>query len=352
MSELQLGLLGIGVLVVAAVLAYNKLQEAKLKRRAEEAFGSSHKDVLLDGEPGGSNAGHATAGSHERIEPIFAPEPIALTAAVGMLDPRIDFIATLETDKAVNGEAISAAIVDSPVTCGRSVNWECYNPQTMGWEPLAASGEYQKLRAGLQLTDRMGAASEQDLAEFGGVAQSVADAIGASCTLAEPAAALQRAQRLDALCADVDVQIGLNLITRGGAVPGTRIRALAEAHGLVLEKDGRFHRRDENGVELYTLCNMEEAAFSAEGMKTLGTRGLTLLFDVARAPEGLAAFDRFAQFARTLADGLSAAVVDDNRQPLDEAALGKIRTQLQALYASMEQQGIPIGSALALRLFS
>jgi hypothetical protein len=49
---------------------------------------------------------------------------------------------------------------------------------------------------------------------------------------------------------------------------------------------------------------------------------------------------------------LSAAIVDDNRQPLDDAALGKIRAQLQALYASMENQGIPAGSPLALRLFS
>jgi len=348
MSELQLGLLGIGVIVVASVFVYNKLQEAKLKRRAEEVFGSRHDDVLLGAKVGDSDAARKKVDSGERVEPVFSQEP----TAVGMLDARIDFIATLETDTAVNGEAISAAIVDSPVSSGRSVNWECYNPQSMGWGPLDASGEYQKLRVGLQLTDRKGAASEQDLTEFAGMAQSVADAIGASCTLAERAPALQRAQQLDALCADVDVQIGLNLITRGGAFPGTRIRALAEANGLVLEKDGRFHRRDENGMELYTLCNMEEAAFSAEGMKTLGTRGLTLLFDVARAPEGLAAFDRFADFAHTLADGLSAAVVDDNRQPLDDAALGKIRTQLQALYASMEQQGIAVGSPLAFRLFS
>ena len=35
MSELQLGLLGIGILVVVGVLAYNKLQERRLRREAE-----------------------------------------------------------------------------------------------------------------------------------------------------------------------------------------------------------------------------------------------------------------------------------------------------------------------------
>jgi hypothetical protein len=301
---------------------------------------------------GGPEPRHQPAIASERIEPTFAPPQAERGDASGVLDPRIDCIATLETGTAVAGEAISTAIVDSPVSAAKAINWECYNRQTARWEPLAATGEYGMLRIGLQLADRKGALSEQEFTDFGAMAQAVAEAIGASCTLPESAAALRRARQLDALCADVDVQIGLNLITRSGGAPGTRIRALAEANGFILERDGRFHRRDDTGLELYTLCNSEEAAFSAESMKTLSTQGLTLLFDVARVPGGIATFDRFVAFTRVLADALSAAIVDDNRQPLDEAGLGKIRAQLDVLYESMEKQGIPAGSALALRLFS
>ncbi|MFH1043641.1 MAG: cell division protein ZipA C-terminal FtsZ-binding domain-containing protein, partial [Pseudomonadota bacterium] len=338
MSELQLGLLGIGVLVLVGVLAYNRLQEARFKRQGEEAFGSRHDDVLLGGKAR-DTAAERSGDSIERVEPTLSAAPAWASEAGGMLDPRIDFVATLEADKAVGGEAISTAIVDSLAHPAKAVSWEGYNLQTARWEPLAAAGEYQILRVGMQLADRKGAASQQELTDFSAMAQAVAEAIGARSTLAEPGAALQRARQLDALCVDVDVQIGLNLVSRGGAVPGTRVRALAEAHGLTLERDGRFHRRDETGLELYTLCNMEEAAFSAEGMKELATRGLTLLFDVARVPGGIVAFDRFVEFTRTLADALSAGIVDDNRQPLDDAGLGKIRAQLQGLYASMEQQG-------------
>jgi hypothetical protein len=351
MSELQLGLLGIGILVVVGVLVYNKLQERRLKREAEEVFSSRHDDVLMGGLTGGALPG-LTAGPAERIEPTFATPPAERSEAGGALDLRIDFIAMLETEKAVAGETISTAIMDNLARPAKSVSWECYNGQTANWQPLATAGEYTMLRAGLQMVDRKGAVSEQELADFGAMAQAVALAIGAKCSLAETDAALQRARQVDALCADVDVQIGLNLITRSGGVPGTRIRALSEVQGLVLEGDGRFHRRDEAGLELYTLCNMESDAFSAESMKDISTKGLTLLFDVARVPGGIATFDRFVDFARTLADALSAAIVDDNRQPLDDAALGKIRAQLLALYASMENQGIPAGSPLALRLFS
>jgi len=348
MSELQLGLLGIGILVVVGVFAYNKLQEFRLKRQSQEAFGSRHEDVLL----GGKAAARAADATRERIEPTLSQASDAAPAAGGALDASIDFIATLETQHAVAGEAISTAIVDSAERPGKAVGWEGYNSQSAHWEPLDAAGEYQMLRAGLQLADRKGAASEQDLSDFSAMVQALASAIGASCSLGETASALQRAQKLDALCADVDVQIGLNLVARGGAFAGTKIRAFAEAHGFALERDGRFCRRDEAGLELYSLCNTEAPAFSSEGMKTLASRGLTLLFDVARAPDGIASFDRFVEFARALAETLSAAIADDNRRPLDDAALGKIREQLQALYASMEQQGIPAGSPLALRLFS
>ncbi len=349
MSELQLGLLGIGVLVVVGVLVFNKLQEVRLKRQSEDAFGSRHDDVLFGGKMAGAQRPGA---STERIEPTLSEAPGGSAAGSGMLDPGIDFIATLETQAAAAGEAISTAIVESAASPAKTVRWEGYNRQTASWELLATAGEYQMLRAGLQLVDRKGAASQQDLFDFGTLIQGVAEAIGASCTLAEPAAALERAQKLDALCADVDVQIGLNVIARGTAFSGTRIRAFAEAQGLTLEQDGRFRRRDESGLELYSLSNLEAPVFTAEGIKTLSTKGLTLLFDVARVPGGIVTFDRYVEFARALAEVLSAGIVDDNRQPLDQAALGRIRDQLQALYASMEQQGIPAGSPLALRLFA
>jgi hypothetical protein len=306
----------------------------------------------MGGKSGGSEPGQPKT-PVRRIEPTLSAPPAAgWGEASGTLDPRIDFIGTLETDKPIAGEAISMAIVDSLVHPAKAVSWEGYNRQAASWEPLASAGEYTMLHVGLQLADRNGAARQQELTEFTAMVQAVAEAIGASVRFAEPGAALLRAQQLDALCAEMDVQIGLNLITFGGPVPGTRIRALAEAHGLVLERDGRFHHRDDSGLELYSLCNLEAAEFSAQGMKELATKGLTLLFDVARAPGGLADFDRFVEFTRLMAEALSAGIVDDNRQPLNTAGLGKIRAQLQALYASMEQEGIAAGSPLALRLFS
>src|SRR5205085_6575924 len=57
MTDLQLGLLAIGVLAVIAVVVYNRWQERAARRDAEQAFASAHTDVLLD----------------ERREPALAP---------------------------------------------------------------------------------------------------------------------------------------------------------------------------------------------------------------------------------------------------------------------------------------
>ena len=47
MNELQLGLLAIGVVAIVAVLGFNRWQERKYRRQAEQRFQSSHDDVLL-----------------------------------------------------------------------------------------------------------------------------------------------------------------------------------------------------------------------------------------------------------------------------------------------------------------
>ena len=47
MSDLQIALAVIGAIVIAAVIAYNKWQEARLSKRADRDFGSRHDDVLV-----------------------------------------------------------------------------------------------------------------------------------------------------------------------------------------------------------------------------------------------------------------------------------------------------------------
>jgi len=82
MSDLQLGLLAIGVAVVVGVIAYNRWQEARVRRRTEGAFAARHDDVLL----GGANATDAVAPPRP---PAPQPAPATTIAAPAVHAPAV-----------------------------------------------------------------------------------------------------------------------------------------------------------------------------------------------------------------------------------------------------------------------
>lgn len=354
MTELQLGLLAIGTAVVVAVIAYNKWQELQYRKRAESGFRSSREDVLL--QPG--NSARTAAGSPgraegERIEPVLESfRRDDRRAGEPRLADALDYIVTLEAADGLAGDAILAATDVALARCSKAVLWEGYNDGGGAWEPLRADLGYSAVRAGLQLVDRRGVASAEEVASFGAAMQEAAAALGASVSVPDAGVALARAADLDRFCAEVDIQIALNLLSAGAPFSGSRIRSLVEAAGLALEADGKYRRRDQAGRQIYELGNLDPAPFAADTIADSTTPGLTAEFDVPRAPGGESAFGEFGDFTRRLAQSLGASIVDDNRKLVGAAAFDAIRSQLRAVYRSMEARGIAAGGPLALRLFS
>jgi ZipA-like protein with FtsZ-binding domain len=347
MSDLQLALLAAGVAGVGAVLAYNKWQEVQYRRRAEATFRAEREDVLLRGA------------AAERVEPFvpaqdrpaIQPEP-ARAAAPALLSEALDYIVTVDASEGLAGDAVLAAVDGVRHRCTKAVTWEGFHESDARWQPLRADRGYAAMRAGLQLVDRRGAATAEELQTFAAGVTEAAAGLGARAAVPDGKAALERAAELDRFCADVDICIALNIVSAAAAFPGAKVRSLAQAAGLALEADGTFRRRDGSGRVLYELANLEPVAFEPEALKTLTTRGLTLQIDVPRAPGGERTFVQFAELAQQLARSLGANIVDDNRRALGPAGFESIRTQLKGVYKSMEARGIEAGGALALRLFS
>jgi FtsZ-interacting cell division protein ZipA len=366
-SDLQLGLLGIGIIVVVAVIAFNKWQELKLRRRAEQAFSASHRDVLFSGrgdaatQPAAQSSGGPTADeARQRVEhtlgeaaapaaPAGEPAPPAAT-----LDASVDYIIGLDCARPVTGADLAhhaRGLVDEALV--KPVHWEGFDETRDAWHAIAAEGRYRRLRVGLQLANRAGAVGEEDLVAFCAAVQEVALAVGAEADFPDTDAALARARDLDRFCAEVDIQIGLSVIgSETHTFSGSKIRALAESAGLQIAKDGRFHRIGEDGIERFALANLEPMPFHPETVRTLQTRGVTALFDVPRVPPSDAAFRRFIDFAHQLEHALGGVLVDDNRKPIGQAALESIAQQLERIHATMEARGIPAGGPVALRLFT
>ena len=450
MTELQLGLIGLGGAAVVGVLAYNKWQEYRHRKLAEAVFNPQHEDVLLgetprraalsplqrsepglrdegrpvvderhepvfadpvpsvepEDEPGFSDAGETPAESappdsdethqEQEFEPVLLPEPrvsvpqqhvepevtpqinmpplfndaqitagrAETAAAAGdqpagdvppeLLDPRLEFIVAMELVDPVPAEQILQAQRDVLHRLHKPVLWAGFNERTREWAYLVPGSNLpvRRLRVGLQLVNRLGPVADSDVAIFTGAMSALADELMAVADM-PPSRVLDQAAEIDRFCAAVDLEIGLNLVSRASAFSGTKVRALAESAGMQLGVDGMFTRHDDEGRAQFSLQNYESTQFSADSLRTLTTHGLTFLLDVPRVDHGERVFLQMSELAKRFAESLQGALVDDNRQPLSESQLEHIRREFVGKpQATMASFGLPAGSPQALRLFS
>jgi hypothetical protein len=384
MSELQLGLLGAGILAVAGVWLYNLLQERKHRATAQRLFKGDQPDVLL------SNLASEPVGD-ERIEPVFheiddvtavdplavdagvvdvtEPAPAALPFSAANIAPRVpevdnpyapwadllaDCIVPFELPHAVPASAIWAA-QSSWRGIGKTLTWLARENHEAAWQRIGEtdSGRYSSWAAALQLADRRGAISDAEIAAFFDGMQALAGQLEIVIPLPGRSEILQRAQALDEFCARVDIQFGVHVVeAQGGAFAGTKLRGVCEAAGLVLGDDGCFHARDPGGRSEFWVANIGQERFDNDNIKSLATHGVTLTIDVPCVAKGAVVYDRLLVTARQMAKGMGGVLVDVQRAPLSDGMIGGIRAKIIELQDMMNAAGIPPGSPRALKLFS
>lgn len=391
MSELHISLAIAGVLIVVGVYFYNMYQESRLRAKAEKAFTGGEEDVLLKAESDESPLDgerrepsldmpldgpdvaeladdipnmadlpveEASVPPQQQAEPLAPPvmpqshvpeKPVAGAS----FDEVVDFVATLtplQPFQAGDGARFAGAFQGY----GRSVRLYGVSRLTGQAEPLdEGRGGDARFTAALQLVNRSGAISAIDLDDFCRRVQDAATALGASVAFPDKPEAMKRAAMLDEFCASVDVLIGVNVVTgNGDLLPATKIRAIAESNGLKLKADGTFHSMNDDGITLFTLSNFDPTPFSPDAFRHMTTHGVTLLLDVPKVALGLRVFDQMLLQARQIAHTLNATLVDDNRRPLSDSGIAKIKSQLATIYTKMDAAGIAAGSERATRLFS
>ncbi len=413
MTTFQIILAAAGVLLIVGVLIYNIIQERRFRKEADRMFAYKQDDIML-GEsvhtPGADRGGRMSLESgvvgdprEREISPLDsleipgldqldavaypeddtvvlkpAPEPAVLserdepvrTAAPpraepvrpapaplpdiqpdrpSPLDPDTEYIARLRL--AANGNL--APLMTSLRRVGKPVRAFGYRSGG-GWEPIPAGGgrgiPCSLVEIGLQLVDRGGAVSGEQIDAFCRALYGYTAEEGGAVTCPDKAPSLRIAKDLDLFCMDVDVPIGLNVVS-GDARPfmGEAIHQIAKDAGLTLE-GGAYRARDAAGHGLFAVTNQDEEPFPAEG-RGMTTHGITLLFDVPRVADGLAVFDQMTRLGYDLAARLDGRLVDDNGRQVGEDSLHRDRARLQDYFTRMAQRGIPAGSERALRLF-
>ena len=392
MSELQISLIAIGFVVVIGVIFFNWMQQRRYRRGAEEAFARKHEDVLLRTDNSVAEddriepqLGKEILQDHEIFQELQAEpreelagsvEPVEIAQSNMKSIPTVsELITSVEmpinddgivdaVDYAVNIHA-KTLITTSDMTevlqrkfdFSKPVRWLGRRDTDAFWEEITietiGKGGYINLKGCLQLADRAGPVSEVSLSGFCDMVQNFAAHVNAVADCPDVRQAYVQALSLDQFCAEVDVMIGINIISRDNSVfTGAKIRVLAEASGFRLGTEGVFTYRDENNNVLFSLSNHESPPLLPDSMRTLTTHGVTFLLDVPRITNGEKVFGEMAHVARSLSDTLGGVMVDDNHAPLSDSGIGKIKRQLIAIQSMMLARSIPAGGEIALRLFA
>jgi hypothetical protein len=368
-----MSLIAAGGVFVVGVISYNKWQEYKARKSVERAFSSNHDDVLMRADGTASvrhepvlDLGVAPAGEGIVLEPSLGmtgiadeqpaapPAPVSLPGAApdtppaelaeSLVDPLIDCLIPLALEAPARGDKLLPVLQtlrrvgNKPVHfIGLHVNGD--------WEPIVHGGVYTKLQAGVQMATRTTSLNELEFSELVSRLRPLADEIGAEPELPDMIEAVGEARALHKFVAGHDAQLGVNLKSNGAPWAISTLIGALENQGFDVRPDGRFAMPDGDGGVLFTLSTNV----------TLGadtTSRLTLLLDVPCVAPQREGFGKMIGCAKSLEQRLDATIVDDSDQPLPDAAIAEINSQVQDFYQEMEGSDIPAGSTRALRLFS
>lgn len=452
MSELQISLIAIGVLVIIGVACFNWMQQRQFRERAEKAFGTKHEDILLGGTgsaegaeriepriweaPSEDSQAHLDDGPDTRMEdkdrepgkkeeteirahsesalpapPVSPGNPSNSGTGAEIAPPRggegarpeikprartetkpeprpeaelrvplpsveqkpratrsarkrrididldgVDYVVSIRSETLIPDVALTD-VLQRKSEFSKKVHWKGQKSADAFWNEITAENQsgrgYLNLKGALQLTDRAGPVSEVALSEFRDMVENFVAGVGAVAEFPDIQEAYSRATLLDEFCAEVDMMVGINIISNDNSLfTAAKIHVLAEASGFKLGSEGRFLYRDEKNALLFSLGNHEPAPFLPASMRTLTTHGVTFLLDVPRVANGEAVFGQMMHLSETFADTLEGIIVDDDHVPLNDNGIRKIRQQVSAIQTLMLARGIPAGGETALRLFA
>lgn len=348
MSDLQIGLIVLGIVLILAVLCLNWWQDRRVRRRMQAHFPTTEQDPLLGGstaggarrEPGmgAADAGDASTGpGHDHVPAGDDAEEA---------DPASEVVIDVAFPEPVSGDDLIPYVRGLRSAGRKPIRVFAETDQGVHRARLYPGESYASLQIAVLLANRSGPLTAIEWSQAWARAQDLAERFDAAVEGPDQQEVLERAARLDDTCAALDTQVGLTLML-GGLQPSQSVLAAAREMGFV--PDGaRLAWMSETGLPRFTLSRADGAAF--DGMAQI--ERLNLLLDVPRSPPDDHAFGRMVQVGRQLAERLGGSLVDDQGRPLQEGSEVVIDQRLQVLYGQLEQAGLTAGGPRALRVFS
>lgn len=360
MSELQISLIVLGVLVILGVIAYNWWQDRRVRQQMQQHLPVVDDDPLLK-ESGQTLVRREPGLGHLGIEPEHPqnPDTTVMQGQAAALEPLDPGQPLAEPDPVV--EEVIELIFSAPKS-GQELLNVLDGITSFGRKPVRLfmqladdgvlntrinpDGLYTGLHLAVLLANRAGALTAIEWSQIWGNASALAEELDARIEGRDQDQVLARAAELDSTCATLDMQVGLNLILEN---PRDTEDLIHSAVGVgFVERGVELAWIGEQGLSCFTLGRFDGNPFEVGSE----TDKLSLLLDVPRSPASETAFARMVEVGAELARRLGASLVDDQGKPLSPGAEVAVDERLQELYGQLEAAGLQAGSERARRVFA
>lgn len=351
MNELQLSLLGLGVVAIFLVIAYNSWLERKSRKHSVPV--PEQSPVVEEVQQLTNNGRQEPQWDSENPLPKQSdsephlPEKEATSVAANMPEPLpalteveawVDAIAVLRFYEPRTAGSIRETIEQMGISRFERIEFYTGDAWHLA-DKLPVTALVSNVRCRLQLVTRRGPVGSDALHEWMRAIESLAQVLSAGLSVESETKLLERAGNLDAFCVRVDALINLNLRTRDVALMVPQFQDKLAQLGLAGAYPV-FARLNESGD-----VDFQVVADDAQGL-------VSLTMDFPRVIRPDLVVNDMLDLARSLSSTLDAEIVDDGGRVLGEEGMALLSNQVVRLGAMLQAQGIEPGSQLSRRLFS
>lgn len=340
-----MGLILLGVVLILAVLIFNWWQDRRIRQRMQDQFPEREHDPLMGAarspHPGRREPGLGAL-QNQSQDPGDQDEDDSED-----VDPATEVVIDVSFAQPVSSAQLLSALQSVHKVGTKPVRLFAER-EGGGHRASLRSGEnYSSVQLAILMANRSGPLTDIEWSKLWALAQSLAERFDGAVEGPEIEVVLQQAQALDAVCADLDAQVGLILDLHDPKNVDDVARTLENAG--FLRGDNHLAWMSDMGIPRFIALFDGVAAGQ---IQTEQVSRLDFLLDLPNSPTDEQAFSRMATVGRDLAKRLDAQLLDDQGKALPDNTDDVIDKQLHAIYLRLEQAGYPAGQSRTVRIFS
>lgn len=365
--DLQIALYLVGALIIFALILTNFLRSRRLKKQMISSLTQAVMQETLTS--GGMKEPHF--GQLDSEEEKSLPQDTSSTDGPDLvnthnlenqtqdnhyssrIDPNIDCVVALKFELLIKGAELLEKMAHWPSVPQYRIACEGLREldEKFSWEQIESTHVYRELQVSMQLANRRGPVSKEDLADFLGLAAQLASEVDAEIDLPPIQNVLSDAQDLDHFAVQCDIQLSFSVVPNMISWSTKEVETVLTKNGFLLSRDGLFFNHFSQNQLLFK-AQIPGLNFLTDDLQTQRIKSIIFALDVPLVPNECHAFTKMYKSSAAIASELDGRVLDDNGNVLEANSIDVIIAQLEPIYALMQERQILPGSASALRLFS